>query len=111
MKRPALTSIIQGHAQTLIRGGITIIFEQHREEILQFLKTAQEERGAALLHDICQRFPPAAAVVTSLMGGTADDAINNVALFDPRMADELRKNMASFRKMQEAYTRGKEHPE
>ena len=107
MKRPALTTIIRGHAQTLIRGGITIVFEQHREEILQFLRTAQEERGAALLHDICRRFPPAAAVITSLMGGSAEDAINNVALFDARMANELRQNMASFRKMQEAYARGK----
>ena len=106
MKRVPLTAVLQGATQNVIRGGIRMLFDEHREEILQFLRTAEEERGAALLHDICRRFPPAAAIVTSLMGGSAEDAINSVAAFDQKLAQELRANMSSFRKLQEAYTRG-----
>ena len=101
-----LPEILRRQTQQLIRGGITMFFEAHREEILQFLKTAQEERGAALLHDICQRVPAAAGVLTTLMGGTPEEAISNIAAFDPKFAAELRKNIGSFRKLQEAYARG-----
>jgi hypothetical protein len=106
MKRPAIANIVQNAAQQVIRGGITMFVSEHRQLLLQFLKDADSDRGAALLQDICQRMPAAAGVVTTLMGGTPQEAINNIALFDSELAQEIRNNMRNFRRLQEAYKRG-----
>lgn len=108
MSRPSLASILQRSSQQLIRGALKNWLDEHREDILHFLKTAQTERGAALLHGICKQLPAVAGVVTMLMQGTPEQAISNISLYDESLAAELRKNIGSFRKLQEAYIRGRE---
>lgn len=108
MTRPSLASIIQESTQQIIRGGIRVVLQDHREQILQFLKTAQSDRGAALLYDICDRVPAAAGLITMMMKGTPEQAVSNIALFDAGLAAEIQNNMGNFRKLQEAWTRGEE---
>jgi hypothetical protein len=105
-RRPSIGAIVAQQTQLLLGGGIKLLLEEHREELLQLMKQAQEERGAALLHDICRRFPMAAGVVNLAMGGSALDAIASIEKFDPKLAAAMRANIGSFRKLQDAYNRG-----
>jgi hypothetical protein len=108
MTRPSLGSIIRQSTQQLISGGIKMALEENREQILQFLKTAESDRGAALLYDICNRVPAAAGIITMLMNGTPEQAVISIAHFDPDMAEQIQSNMSNFRRLQEAWARGKQ---
>lgn len=107
-RKPTIGQLVQQTTQRILTGGIQNVLEAHREEILQLLKTAQEERGAALLHDICRRFPAAGFGIHLAMSGDAVVAIQTIENFDPGFAGQLRDNLDSFRKLQDAYRRGAE---
>lgn len=87
-----------------------MVLEDNREELLQFLRDAETNRAKALLEDICRRVPHAAGVITMLMGGTAEQAISNVRLFDDELADTMHENIGTLRKLQAAWNRGQDTP-
>lgn len=74
--------------------------QTHRSELIAAIEQAQSERGAWLLHSFCNDYPAMAFVVTMLMGGTVENAIENVARFDPATAEAIAKNRGNFEKLQ-----------
>jgi|GEM_PF-6588725 len=97
---------IQSSLGRLATGAMSRWLGEHREELIVMLETAQVERARGLLFSVCEEFPAAAGIVTMLMRGTPQQALSNIAIYDPDLAARLSDHIGTFEKLQAAWRDG-----
>lgn len=114
MKRPSLTSVISGvgnfAGQLAVAAEARAWLERHRPELVAFLERGAATEAANILNDFCKQFPPLAALVISAMGGTPDQAIASISVFDQTLGIELARCRENFARAQIAWRQLQSQP-
>jgi hypothetical protein len=101
-----LGNTLRTNAAQLATGAAQSWLEENREELMQVIAQAQTERGAALLHEFCQKVPLAAGVVTLAMKGTPEQAILAISVYSPSLGEQMKGHRKNIATLQEYWRRG-----
>lgn len=83
---------------------------EHGEELIECLAEVETKRARFLLYELCEKVPAVAGVVTMLMRGTPEQAVNNIGMFSPDLAERLRPHLAAMAALQTEWTRVEPEP-
>lgn len=101
-------SAVQNSAARLVTGAAQEWLEANRAELLHVIATAQTERAAALLQELCTKVPLAAGLISMAMNGSPEMAIAAIGIYSPPLAEQLAAQRDNVVKLQEYWRRGAE---
>lgn len=79
------------------------------DELKALVHQANAVKASQLLIDLCDEFPMLAGILTLIRQGSLDDALTNVAMFDPALAKELRGHWTTLVTIQHELNRREPH--